>query len=191
MPAKKTSTIKKEPKKSVRKTGALRVDKTRKDEAEHEAEPRVEAPEEQAEQFAERAPSVSPTARKYFYGVGRRKESTATVKLFTRGASQITINGKPLQKYFTYLEWQEKVTSPLVAVGQLKNLDIDAKVQGGGIIGQAEAVRHAIARALLKLNPVFRKSLRKSGFLTRDPRMKERKKYGLKRARRAPQWSKR
>lgn len=129
--------------------------------------------------------------RKYFYAVGRRKESIATVRLLTRGSGQVMVNGKPFEQYFPYTEWREKAVSPLFAIGQAKNLDTEVTVSGGGVIGQAEAMRHAIARALLKLNPIFRKSLRKNGFLTRDPRMKERKKYGLKRARRAPQWSKR
>lgn len=198
MPKKKELTQKKEAKKPAKKAGALRVTKDKESK---------KAPIEATAASVKEQPLKEPTApvteasrtqgelkvpvRKYFYAIGRRKESTASVRLLTRGSGQATVNGKPLEQYFTYSEWREVATSPLFAIGQAKNLDTEARVSGGGMTGQAEAVRHAIARALLKLNPIFRKSLRKNGFLTRDPRMKERKKYGLKRARRAPQWSKR
>lgn len=103
----------------------------------------------------------------------------------------ITINGKDYKQYFPIFEYQEIVSAPLKSVGQSDKLDIEVRVRGGGKRGQSEAVRHGISRALVNLNPNFKKNLRRAGFLTRDARVKERKKYGLKRARRAPQWQKR
>ncbi|MFZ2804227.1 MAG: 30S ribosomal protein S9 [Patescibacteria group bacterium] len=123
--------------------------------------------------------------------VGRRKTSIARVRLIKNGKGTITINGKPMTDYFTTYELREIVTSPLKITGQEGAVDISAKVQGGGIRGQSEAVRHGMSRALLVLNPTFRKTLKKLGYLTRDSRKRERKKFGLKSARRAPQWSKR
>ncbi len=198
MPKKKEEKPKKEAKKPLKKVSAPRPGKE-KEAKKTEVAPMITQIKEQPseEQAAPATPAPAEGAepkipiRKYFYAVGRRKESIATVRLLTRGSGQVVVNGKPFEQYFPYFEWREKAISPLFAIGQAKNLDTEVRVLGGGIIGQAEAMRHAIAHALLKLNPIFRKSLRKNGFLTRDPRMKERKKYGLKRARRAPQWSKR
>jgi small subunit ribosomal protein S9 len=127
----------------------------------------------------------------FIRALGRRKESTARVRLFQKGSGVITVNNKPLAGYFT-IEWdRQSILSPLVAVGLNDSTDITVRVEGGGVHGQATAVRHGIARALLIVNPDFRKTLRRAGYLTRDPRAKERKKPGLKRARRAPQWKKR
>jgi small subunit ribosomal protein S9 len=126
----------------------------------------------------------------YYAAVGRRKSSVARVRLSV-GKGTITVNGKTLEQYFPGAVWQSKVTSPLALVGQLKVLDVSILANGGGVTGQAEASRHGISRALEKVDPTFRSTLKKAGFLTRDPREKERKKYGLKRARRAPQFSKR
>lgn len=123
--------------------------------------------------------------------VGRRKTSVARVRLTTGGKGVITVNGKTMEQYFPDEFWQMTVTSPLTLVGQRKNVDISVLTNGGGVNGQAEAVRHGIARALQKMDPDMRSTLKKAGFLRRDPREKERKKYGLKRARRAPQFSKR
>jgi small subunit ribosomal protein S9 len=126
----------------------------------------------------------------YLYAVGRRKTSSAQVRVYKKGEGKITINNKPLETYFSAVE-SEIVMSPLKLIGQFEKLDVTVKVLGGGTVGQAEAVRHGISRALIQLNPNFRKPLKKAGYITRDARKKERKKPGLKRARRAPQWKKR
>lgn len=123
--------------------------------------------------------------------VGRRKSAIARVRMVKNGSGKIVINGRPMESYFTTFETRKRVQEPLVTAGQLEAVDVSVKVVGGGMHGQSEAVRHGIARALIELNPTFRKSLKKLGFLSRDPREKERKKFGLKKARRAPQWSKR
>ena len=127
----------------------------------------------------------------YLYAVGRRKQAIATVKLHKNGKGKITINGKIYSEYFPTEELEQIVSAPLKSVGQADKVDIEAKVSSGGKHGQAEAVRLGISRALVLLNINFKKNLRKAGYLTRDPRSKERKKPGLKRARRAPQWQKR
>ncbi|MCI8539032.1 MAG: 30S ribosomal protein S9 [Oscillospiraceae bacterium] len=127
----------------------------------------------------------------YLYGTGRRKSSVARVHLFPNGTGAITINGRDIDDYFG-LETLKLITrQPLVATETMGKVDIVATVAGGGVTGQAGALRHGIARALLLVNPEYRAVLKKAGYLTRDPRMKERKKYGLKAARRAPQFSKR
>jgi small subunit ribosomal protein S9 len=123
--------------------------------------------------------------------IGRRKTATASVRLIKNGKGVITVNGKKLEQYFSPYELREEVVSPLRAVGQEKTLDISAKTSGGGIRGQSQAIRLGIARALIELNPTFRVSLKKLGFLSRDSRKRERKKPGKKSARRSPQWSKR
>ena len=123
--------------------------------------------------------------------IGRRKTSIARVRLIKNGKGAVAINGKAFDKYFTTFDLRTQVIAPLKAVGQDTAVDISAHVNGGGIRGQAEAVRHGVARALIVLNPTFRKTLKKLGYLSRDPREKERKKFGKKSARRSPQWSKR
>jgi small subunit ribosomal protein S9 len=130
--------------------------------------------------------SVKPGIR----GVGRRKEATARVRLIS-GEQGIVVNGKALEVYFPYKLHQALIQEPMKLVGMDQNFGVTVKVEGGGSSGQAGAVRHGIARALVALNAEFRKTLKAVGFLTRDPRAKERKKPGLRRARRAPQWSKR
>ena len=127
----------------------------------------------------------------YMYGTGRRKSSVARVHLFPNGTGAITINGRDIDDYFGLETLKLLVRQPLVTVGQLGKVDIEATVVGGGVTGQAGAIRHGIARALLQLDENYRPLLKAAGLLTRDPRMKERKKYGLKAARRAPQFSKR
>ena len=127
----------------------------------------------------------------YLYGTGRRKSSTARVHLFQGGTGAITINGRDIDDYFGLETLKLIVRQPLVTVGLVDKVDIETTVAGGGVTGQAGAIRHGIARALLELNPEYRAALKSAGFLTRDPRMKERKKYGLHAARRAPQFSKR
>ena len=124
----------------------------------------------------------------YFYGTGRRKSSVARVHLFQNGTGAITINGRDIDEYFGL---KLLVRQPLAATEQLGKVDIVATVTGGGVTGQAGAIRHGVARALLLVNEEYRPILKAAGLLTRDPRMKERKKYGLKAARRAPQFSKR
>ena len=128
--------------------------------------------------------------RPYAYGTGRRKHSVARVRVYN-GTGKMTINGRDINDYFG-LETLKLITrQPLALTDTLGKVDVVATVAGGGVTGQAGALRHGIARALLEINPDFRGALKKAGFLTRDPRMKERKKYGLKAARRAPQFSKR
>ena len=128
---------------------------------------------------------------RYFEAVGRRKTAIARVRLFTQGDKTILINNKPYKEYFSGLELHQIVDSAFEKMKAFDKFKISVKVKGGGVHAQAEAVRHGISRALVKFNPDFRKRLRRIGYLTRDPRMRERKKFGLKRARRAPQWSKR
>ena len=127
----------------------------------------------------------------YMYGTGRRKSSVARVHLFPGGTGAITINGRDIDDYFGLDTLKLIVRQPLVTVALLGKVDIEATVTGGGVTGQAGAIRHGIARALLSVDAAFRAPLKEAGLLTRDPRMKERKKYGLKAARRAPQFSKR
>ena len=127
----------------------------------------------------------------YFYGTGRRKSSVARVRLLPGGSGEITINNRTLDNYFGLDTLKLIVRQPLALTENLENMDVVCTVTGGGVTGQAGAIRHGVARALLEFNPELRPVLKKAGFLTRDPRMKERKKYGLKAARRAPQFSKR
>ena len=130
------------------------------------------------------------SAKPYFYGTGRRKKSVARVRLYP-GSGEITINGRSIDDYFGLETLKLIVNQPFGVTGTTGKFDIVANVTGGGISGQAGAIRHGIARALVAADAENRPSLKKAGFLTRDPRMKERKKYGLKGARRAPQFSKR
>ena len=127
----------------------------------------------------------------YMYGTGRRKSSVARVHLFEGGNGTITINGRDIDEYFGLETLKVIVRQPLTATDTADKFDVLVNVKGGGYTGQAGAIRHGIARALLEADADFRPVLKKAGFLTRDPRMKERKKYGLKAARRAPQFSKR
>ena len=134
---------------------------------------------------------IKEKPKRYFEAVGRRKTAVARVRLFTQGEKVILINEKLYKDYFPISENQKVVIAPLEKMKVVDRFRVLVKVRGGGINAQAEAVRHGIARALLKFNPDFRKKLKRAGFLTRDPRKRERKKFGLKRARRAPQWRKR
>lgn len=127
----------------------------------------------------------------YIYNVGKRKTSIATVRLYKKGEGKVEINNLDIETYFPEVYLQKVIISPLDLVTQRKNVNVSVMVKGGGKKGQAESIRQGIAKALLELNPNFRKPLKKAGFLTRDARKKERKKYGLKGARRAPQWRKR
>ena len=129
--------------------------------------------------------------RQYQYGTGRRKSSVARVRVYENGTGSIIINGRDIDDYFGLDTLKLIVRQPLVSTETVGKVDIICTVKGGGVTGQAGAIRHGISRALLGLNAEFRATLKAAGFLTRDPRMKERKKYGLKAARRAPQFSKR
>lgn len=153
----------------------------------------------------EKKEKVLKKKAKYFEAVGRRKTSTARVRLFTRPLSkedkgpskekkegeEILVNEKPYKVYFPIFSLQKEIEAPLEKLNLLGKFVLSIFVKGGGISSQAEACRHGISRALVLLNPYFKRRLRKVGFLTRDSRQRERKKFGLKRARKAPQWSKR
>ncbi len=130
------------------------------------------------------------SAKPYFYGTGRRKSSVARVRLYP-GTGSITINGRDVDDYFGLETLKLIMNQPFGVTGTTGKFDVVANVNGGGVSGQAGAIRHGIARALLLADAAYRPALKKAGFLTRDPRMKERKKYGLKAARRASQFSKR
>ncbi|MCP6718110.1 MAG: 30S ribosomal protein S9 [Patescibacteria group bacterium] len=128
---------------------------------------------------------------RYYEGIGRRKTAVARVRIFTKGGKEFSVNNKTLEEYFSTLELQKTAASSLETMKCLEKFKVSVIVRGGGLSAQAEAVRHGAARALILFNPDFRKRLKKAGFLKRDSRMRERKKPGLKRARRAPQWKKR
>lgn len=126
----------------------------------------------------------------YTRSLGRRKSAVARVRI-QEGTGEIIVNDKPFKEYFPYFDWQRIILSPLKLIGKEKFFDISVKISGGGKNGQSEAIKLGIARALLKYNEEWRKTLKTNGFLSRDSRTKERKKFGLKKARKAPQWSKR
>lgn len=130
-------------------------------------------------------------AEGYVYAVGRRKSAISRVRLYKKGEAKLVINGKSLTEVFGNSYWQKMIEAPLQVVDAAGKFHISVKVSGGGLRGQAESIRLGIARVLQLFNPEWRTLLKRAGFLKRDPRVKERKKYGLKRARRAPQWSKR
>lgn len=130
-------------------------------------------------------------AEKYFEAKGRRKTSVARVRLFSSSQPSFLVNDKKMEIYFPTKEMHHLIEEPLRNLKTLGKFKVSAKIKGGGIHSQAEALRHGISRALIKFNADFRKPLKKLGFLKRDPRMKERRKFGLKKARKAPQWSKR
>ena len=132
------------------------------------------------------------TRGEYYYGMGRRKTAVARVRLFPNGDGSVTINGKNVQAYFGQRDaYSATINAPLRLLDLGDAYTMTVRVVGGGTSGQAGAIRHAVSRALVRVNPEWKPALRKAGFLTRDPRMKERKKPGLKRARKAPQYTKR
>lgn len=140
------------------------------------------------------AKTIKETAGKpdrYFEAIGRRKTAVARIRLYTKGDKEFIVNDQPYQKYFQTIDDQESAVSSMKKMKCLDKFRITVKVQGGGHRAQAEAIRHGTARVLVDFNLNFRKRLKKAGFLTRDPRMRERKKFGLKRARKSPQWAKR
>lgn len=133
----------------------------------------------------------SGNAKKYFYAVGRRKSSIATIRLYPQGKGSVLINQKNLQDYFPHEIHQLNLLLPLTTTSLLNKFDLEVRVKGGGLTGQSDAIKLGIARALLLWNKDLRPVVKTHGLLTRDSRVKERKKPGLKRARRAPQWQKR
>jgi len=151
---------------------AVKSKKTKKTKAKSKAEPKIK------------------TAH-FFESVGRRKTAVARVRLQTQGQKEVLVNDKPIDKYFLIKELRQIAMASLEKMNCLDRFGVLVKVSGGGLNAQAEAIRHGIANALIKFSPEFRKRLKKVGFLTRDSRMTERKKPGLKRARKAPQWKKR
>lgn len=173
---------------AVKKTPKVPVVRSKKT-MEISAEERMDAPAKKAAAGKEIKPKK--TLGTYYYATGMRKTSMASVRLIEKGTGVITINDRTFENYFPVFTDQDKVLSPLRTTNQLKTFDILVKVLGGGIHSQAEAIRHGISKALLAYNAEYRSLLKPIGFLTRDSRVKERKKYGLKRARRAPQWQKR
>ena len=143
---------------------------------------------------AEIAQALKETAGKpdrYFEAIGRRKTAVARIRLYTKGDKEFVVNDMPYIKYFQTIEDQESAVASMKKMKCLDKFRITVVVKGGGHRAQAEAIRHGTARVLVDFNANFRKRLRKAGFLTRDPRMRERKKFGLKRARKSPQWAKR
>ncbi|MFW6282680.1 MAG: 30S ribosomal protein S9 [Minisyncoccales bacterium] len=128
---------------------------------------------------------------KYYQGLGRRRTATAMVRLYKNKKSSFKINDKPLEEYFQRSPLRKKAREPLLKVEALNDFKVQVLVRGGGLNGQAEAIRLGVARALLEYDPDLRQDLKEEGYLMRDPRMKERQKPGLKGARRAPQWQKR
>ncbi|MFA5248986.1 MAG: 30S ribosomal protein S9 [Candidatus Paceibacterota bacterium] len=137
------------------------------------------------------APEPTDKTAKFFAGVGRRKTSSARALLFTRGAKEFIVNDKDYKQYFQIYDLQQKATASLNKMKSLERFRVMVRVRGGGLSSQAEAIRLAVARALINFSIDYRKRLKKAGFLTRDSRRKERKKPGLKGARKAPQFSKR
>lgn len=175
---------KKEKKKTIKKKEAKESSKPKKKKV---------GEKEEIEEKIEEKPEPTPKKKRllYYYAVGRRKSAVAKVFIFKNGNGHIEINNRDIKNFFPWEPYQSEIYAPLLAVGQREKLNVKCIVHGGGMHSQAEAIRLGVARALLKLNPIFRRALKKRNFLTRDPRVKERKKYGLKRARRAPQWQKR
>ena len=149
------------------------------------------ADEEISKEIAQAIKDNSGKSDRYFEAIGRRKTAVARVRLFTKGDKEFIVNDQSFQKYFQLQEDQENAVASMKKMKCLDKFRVTVVVKGGGHSAQAEAIRHGTARVLVDFNNNFRKRLRKAGFLTRDPRMRERKKFGLKRARKAPQWAKR
>lgn len=183
-PVKKTAAEKGAPSKTSSK-------KSTKKPAERVVKSSAKKAEAQQEEVKVESEAEEIAPERYWEAVGRRKTAVARVRLFTRGDKGILVNGKPLSEYFPYPHHQRVASEAVETMKSSDRFRVTAKVKGGGTHAQAEAIRHATSRALVLFNPDFRKRLKRAGFLRRDPRMKERKKFGLKGARRAPQWAKR
>lgn len=194
IPAKKTTDASEE-KKPAKKPAAARKPAAAKKAVVHAEKPALKTKDAEAlvaasqAAMAVAAPKLS--AGGYIYALGRRKTAIAQTRLWPTGSGEIKVNGAAFEKYFTVYSQQEALKAPLKAVGQDDKVTVTVDVYGGGMRGQSEAARLGISRALILLNPTFRTSLKQLGYLTRDPREKERKKYGLKKARKGPQWAKR
>ncbi len=186
-PAKKAS-----PKKTVAKTPKKVVKDVKKDATKTSTVKKKPIKKVTTKKIKEKVETPkSEKQEKFYQAVGRRKTSTSTVRLYEKKGGGVVINGKKLEEYFTTLELQKKIRDPLTALGFLDKFFVSVKVRGGGLKSQADAVRHGIGRAIVEFDSKLRKQVKAAGHLTRDPRMRERKKPGLKRARRAPQWRKR
>lgn len=172
----------KEAKPAAKKTVAAKKTPVAKKSAETKAKPAAKTP-------AVDSPKKKPD--KYYEAVGRRKTAVARVRLYTKGDKDFLVNDKSFADYFKNESFKEIVEAPLIKMNCTDRFRVTARVSGGGSNAQAEALRHGVTRALVLFNADFKKRLKKSGYLTRDPRMKERKKPGLRKARRAPQWAKR
>lgn len=144
-----------------------------------------------SEEIAKSIKEAAGKPDRYYEAIGRRKTAVARIRLYTKGDKEFIVNEMPYTQYFQTIEDRESAVSSMKKMKCLDKFRITVKVQGGGHRAQAEAIRHGTARVLVDFNANFRKRLRKAGFLTRDPRMRERKKFGLKRARKSPQWAKR
>ena len=131
------------------------------------------------------------TEQEYYYGTGKRKTSIAKIRLYLDEGGTFLVNGKPMDEYFNWKPWQGIITEPFRITETVNRFQVAVRVQGGGVNSQAEAIRHGISRALVVYDETLKAGLRRAGFITRDARIKESKKYGLKRARRAPQYTKR
>lgn len=180
----KTSLKKEISKKAVKKVAKKVIEKPVK-------KKKVIVKKEVSKKVVEKKKESSKKVNKYYSAIGRRKTAVARIRLFTQGKKEFLVNNKSYKDYFPTLELQKIASASLETMKCLERFYISAKVKGGGVHSQAEAIRHGIARALILFNSNFHKRLKKVGYLTRDPRMRERKKFGLKRARRAPQWQKR
>ncbi len=192
---------------TTKKTAAEKTEKVKKAPVVKAAKsPKAVAPKKVAEEAAEPVQAATPVVAhksekaaaasatlkgEFFYAAGNRKTSVARVRLYEKGTGTFIINDQTLEQYIVVPSKRDSVKAPLRITGHLKTFDISIHSEGGGLNGQADAMRHGISKALLLFDPSLRITLKRAGFLTRDPRMKERKKYGLHRARRAPQWSKR
>lgn len=173
----------------IEKTKIKKTPKRAKKKIDSKSRAKIEAPVPHIEPEVDN--STGERTLRYYGAVGRRKRAVARVWLFTRGEKDFSVNSKPYIQYFSTEELRQVADGALRKMKVMDKFNVRALVRGGGIAGQAEAVRHGTARALLRFNPDFRKRLKRAGFLRRDPRKKERRKFGLKKARRAPQWSKR
>lgn len=187
-----------EKKKTIKKSPVKKVAKTEKEPPKKIEEPLEEKIEKNEEVvgFEAEGEDKEKKSKRYYEAVGRRKSSIARVRLFTikpfeGDEGKIEVNGKPYKEYFPTLDLQQTAESALRKLKSLNRFEATVRVSGGGSKGQAEALRHGLARTLVDFNLDFRKKLKKAGYLKRDPRVKERRKYGLKKARRAPQWAKR
>ena len=197
--AEKKTTTKKVTKKPEEKVVASKVATEKKEELKKplpvfvtpEDPADIVSEEEISKEIAEAIRENTGKSDRYFETIGRRKTAVARIRLFTKGDKEFLVNDQPYQKYFQTVEDQESAVASMKKMKCLDKFRITVIVKGGGHRAQAEAIRHGTARVLVDFNANFRKRLRKAGFLTRDPRMRERKKFGKKRARKSPQWAKR